>query len=179
MGAEWSRAPTYLVCAHGRHDACCAIRGRPVAAALAAIRPEATWECSHTGGDRFAANLIVLPHGFYYGHVSPAVAPGVVEAYEAGRVDPLWLRGRSSLAAPVQAAQHHARLALGEDGVDALVPRDVEQLDGTRWRVRLTYPSGPVEVVVAARRSEPVARLTCAATRPESVRVFDLVDLSR
>src|SRR5579859_4700413 len=32
-------APLYLVCAHSRHDTCCALRGRPVAAALDALRP--------------------------------------------------------------------------------------------------------------------------------------------
>ena len=31
--------PTILVCTHGVHDACCAIRGRPVATALAAEWP--------------------------------------------------------------------------------------------------------------------------------------------
>src|SRR5689334_1420800 len=32
-------APLYLVCAHSKHDTCCALRGRPVAAALAELRP--------------------------------------------------------------------------------------------------------------------------------------------
>ena len=36
---ELSDEPVYLVCAHGRHDACCAMRGRPVAAELAADAP--------------------------------------------------------------------------------------------------------------------------------------------
>jgi hypothetical protein len=174
-----SDAPTYLVCAHGRHDACCAIRGRPVAAALAALHPDRVWECSHTGGDRFAANLVVLPHGFYYGHVSAAVAPELARAYDAGRVDPTWLRGRSSLAAPVQAAQHHARLRLAENGADALAPLGVEQEDAQTWRVRLGHETGDVVVVVRARRSEPPVRLTCSATKPGSVRVFDLVALNQ
>src|SRR4051795_13422727 len=55
-----STAPVYLVCTQGRHDQCCAIDGRPVAAALALTRPAETWECTHVGGDRFAANLVVL-----------------------------------------------------------------------------------------------------------------------
>ncbi len=32
--------PVLLVCAHGQHDTCCAVRGRPVAAALAARWPD-------------------------------------------------------------------------------------------------------------------------------------------
>ena len=177
-GGQRSAAATYLVCAHGRHDTCCAMRGRPVAAALAAVRPEQVWECSHTGGDRFAANLVVLPHGFAYGHVTAAVAPGLVEAYEAGRVDPAWLRGRSSLPAPVQAAQHHARLALGDLGVDSFAPLVVAPVDRATWEVVLQHESGPVEVVVRARISEPAPHLTCGALRPSSVRIFDLVSLA-
>src|SRR4029453_5830608 len=63
----------------GRHGACCAERGRPVAAALAQAHPEETWEVSHIGGDRFAGNLLVLPNGLYYGRLDPGpalAAPG-------------------------------------------------------------------------------------------------------
>ena len=63
-----------LVCTHGVHDTCCAIRGRPVAAALAAEWPGQVWECSHVGGDRFAPNVVVLPDGFYYGNLDPESA---------------------------------------------------------------------------------------------------------
>ena len=62
---DWPRldGPLFGVCTHGRHDACCAERGRPVAAALTASHPDETWEISHMGGDRFAANMVVLPGG--------------------------------------------------------------------------------------------------------------------
>jgi hypothetical protein len=177
-GGERSNAAAYLVCAHGRHDACCAMRGRPVAAAMAAMRPEQVWECSHTGGDRFAANVIVLPHGFGYGHVTAAVAPRLIESYEAGRLDPTWLRGRSSLSAPAQAAQHHARLALGDFGIDAFAPLVVAALDPETWEVLLQHESGPIEVIVRARMAASVPHLTCDALRPSSARVFDLVSLA-
>ena len=54
-------ATLYLVCTHGRHDACCALRGRAVAARLAAHRPGQVWECSHIGGDRFAPERARAP----------------------------------------------------------------------------------------------------------------------
>jgi len=165
----------YLVCAHGNHDACCAIRGRRVAAALAAIRPEDTWECSHVGGDRFAANVVVLPHGLYYGHVPADAAARLVRAHEQGRVVPELLRGRSSLPAPVQAAQHYARLELGEDRLDALAPVHLERLAGQRWRVTLTATPGPVTVTVVAGQMQAPVRLTCSSRQLETVRVFGLV----
>ena len=143
--------PLYLVCAHGRHDPCCAIRGRPVAEALAAARPGAVWECSHVGGDRFAANLVALPHGLFYAHVTAGPRRGVAAAYERGEVRPDLLRGRSAFAPPAQAAQHYARLELGETGVDALRPLGMATArpsapGGSGWparRARCWSPSGP------------------------------------
>jgi Sucrase/ferredoxin-like len=170
--------PLYLVCAHGRHDACCAIRGRPVAYALEAARPGAVWECSHVGGDRFAANVIALPHGLYYGHVTPAGAPALAAAYERGEVRLDLLRGRSAFAPPAQAAQHHARAALGELGVDALRPLGMAALAGRTWRVRFAAPGGTLLVTVREGRSEPV-RLTCASVRAEAGRTWELVTMTR
>ena len=66
----------FCVCTHGRHDACCAERGRPTAAALTHSHPDETWEVSHIGGDRFAPNMLVLPEGLYYGGVTAESAPG-------------------------------------------------------------------------------------------------------
>ena len=60
---ELSTDPLVAVCAHGKHDQCCAVRGRSATAAIAAQYPELTWECSHLGGDRFAAAMLVLPEG--------------------------------------------------------------------------------------------------------------------
>jgi hypothetical protein len=172
--------PVHLVCAHGKHDTCCAVRGRPVAVALEDTFPGTAWECSHVGGDRFAANLVVLPHGLYYGQVDPTTAVEVAREYRRGRVVVGPLRGRSVFSPAVQAAQHHARLALGEFGVDALPPVAVEQLPdadgGVRWRVTLDADGAPVTVVLAVSLSEP-AQLTCAALRPQSARVFTLIAL--
>lgn len=166
--------PLYLVCTHGRHDACCAVRGRPVAAALAGQHPDRTWECSHVGGDRFAANLVILPHGFYYGHVPASEAVALVRAHDAGVVEPRWLRGRSSVPPAVQAAQHHARLVTGERGVDAFVPRGVEADGPQQWRVRL---SGPDLVLRVREQMREVGRpLTCAATGPGRIRSFELAE---
>lgn len=171
---EPATEPVYLVCAHGRHDACCAIWGRPVAAALAALRPDAVWECTHVGGDRFAANVIALPHGLYYGGVSPADAGALITGYEDGLLLPRLLRGRSALPAVVQAAQHHARQALADFRVDALPPLRVSTVGPGVSRVLLAAPAGPLAVTVRAERSLP-ARLTCSATKLETTRVFRLL----
>lgn len=174
---ERSTDPVFLVCTHGRHDPCCAIRGRPVAAALSAGWPLRTWECSHVGGDRFAANLVVLPHGFYFGRVLPKDAIGVADRYEAGEVDPRYLRGRSSLPLPAQAAQHFARAVLAEHGIDALLPVRIDRLGHDRWRVELSRPgAAPVSVTVRSSHGLADTPLTCSATEPAAIRRFELAE---
>jgi len=170
-----SQEPVYLVCTHGRHDACCAVRGRPVAAVLAGIYPERTWECSHVGGDRFAANIVVLPQGLFYGHVPAGRALELAKHHDEGRVIPDLLRGSGAFAPPVQAAQHFARAAGHSLAVDDLRPRAVRELAGQRWQVDLALPdSGLATVEVSAQLDTVDARLTCAGTAPATVRRFQL-----
>ncbi len=157
---------TLLVCAHGRHDTCCAIWGRPVAAALAARWPQETWECSHLGGDRFAASLLVAPDGLYYGHLDPVSAVAVVAAHLRGEVNATHLRGSTGAAPVVQAALVAAHRELGPVPARALWPVETTPDGDRRWRVtlggRAPLPA-VVEVVVVRGRQEP-ARLTCGAT---------------
>ena len=172
--------PLLLVCTHGRHDQCCAVRGRPTAAALSALRPEQVWECSHIGGDRFAANLLVLPYGLYLGRVPAEDAAVVVDALEDGRLPLLYDRGRSSLPSPVQAAQHFARAATGRDRIADLLPAAQVGTGPDTWRVVLTGPGGPdVEVVVAYDRSGSgrAEVLTCGADQAKVAPLFREVSL--
>jgi hypothetical protein len=174
--------PVYLVCAHGGHDACCALRGRPLARSLPVDDPDAVWECSHLGGDRFAANLLVLPHGLYYGQV-PGDGAEVVAATRRGEVALPWLRGRAGVSAPAQAAQHLVREKLAVLGVDALRPAAVERLTGAgaaveRFAVTLTGPDGPLLTTVESRPSEQAVLLTCHAVHPAHQRTWHLLSMT-
>jgi hypothetical protein len=169
--------PLYVVCTHGRHDTCCAVRGRPAAAALAAAEPGRVWECSHVGGCRFAPAVVLFPHAFVLGAMPPDALAGVAADYRAGRVDPRWVRGRSTLVPAAQAAQHHARLATGTTAVDALRVVDVAAgpPGSGEWRIELADPACTVRL---RERHVLVDRpLTCAASAPARMRLFDLVDL--
>ena len=179
-GDDWQRydGPLYLVCTHGRHDRCCALRGRPVAQALSRRHPDRTWESSHVGGDRFAANLVVLPEGLYLGRLDGLDVAALVDDLSAGRLPAGHVRGRSSLPLPVQAAQSFAREALGRWGAEEL--RLVAQTGAgpDAWRVHLADPD--VEVVVRYDRrgdGEPRA-LTCGADEQKRAPVFRQVSLS-
>jgi hypothetical protein len=165
----------YLICTHGRHDPCCAVRGRPTAAALAAIHPDRTWECSHVGGDRFAANVVLLPHGLFYGHVPPSRAAEVVSRYDEGAVVPDLFRGVGALSPQVQAAQHFARAGGRSLKVGSLRPIAVQELERDKWRVRLEDKGHEVVVVVAARLVTIDGSITCTSSPPGRARQFELV----
>lgn len=142
-----------LVCTNGKRDVCCAVRGRPVALEAARRRPGQVWECTHTGGHRFAATGIGLPSGHTIARLTPDLAVDVVDA-EAGRrlsqtaCGPDHDRGRSHLAQPCQAAEGWVREQTGETALAAITSRVesgeapgavvvVEHVDGRRWRLRV------------------------------------------
>lgn len=170
--------PLLLVCTHGRHDRCCALRGRPVAQALAAEHPERTWECSHVGGDRFAANLLVLPDGLYFGRVAADEVLDLVAALAAGDLPYDRLRGRSSLPLPVQAAQQFAREQLGRGRRDDLPLLTQQDAGPDSWRVRLGGEPQVDVLVRYDRGGEGGAHvLTCGAGQTKLAPVFRLVEL--
>ncbi|HEX4726557.1 MAG TPA: sucrase ferredoxin [Jatrophihabitans sp.] len=157
--------PVYAVCAHGRHDMCCAIDGRPIAAALDRLVPGRVFECSHVGGDRFAANVLVLPTGQLYGRVTDAAV--LAAASERGQVLPELLRGRIGLPAPEQAGLVHAQRELALTGTGQLRVLGSEPVTDRpgQVRVRLAGPAGEYLVTVQ-RVAGQRALLTCRAGQP-------------
>ena len=167
-----SDEPVICVCTHARHDQCCAVKGRPVVTAMARAHPKNTWECSHLGGDRFAATMIVFPHGLYYGRVPAADAAEVIERYHAGTVDHRYFRGRSSLPNVVQAAQSLAQNASHDYRIDGFSFVS-EVKTGDIWSITFDHDGAPVTVHVVETLSEPLLS-TCGASRPAPVREFEL-----
>ena len=171
--------PVFAVCTHGRHDACCAELGRPLASALSEAQPEATWEVSHIGGDRFAGNLLVLPHGLYYGRVDRPAAVAIAAGHRAGHLDLDHLRGRSSYPMPVQAAEIALRRQLGETRLDALRLVD-RRRDGDRWWADFAVAAERWEVVVRTTRDDTDPhRLTCGAVRFDAIPRHVVVSVRR
>ncbi|MFH5821472.1 sucrase ferredoxin [Georgenia sp. AZ-5] len=154
--AGWEPLATqYLVCTQALRDACCGELGRPIAAALAAADAAGTWEVSHLGGHRLAANVLVVPDGVVYGRMDREDVAPLVAAHAEGRLLVGKMRGRAALAHPVQAAEVAVRRASGADGAAALRLMGVET-DGVRtttsWEVadrtlrvtvETTSPDGP------------------------------------
>jgi (2Fe-2S) ferredoxin len=91
-----------FVCVHGARDPRCGACGPAVAEALAAevVRRGLSERAhvhrtSHVGGHQYAANVLIYPEGDWYGYVSPADVPRIVEQHilRGAIVPELW-RGR-------------------------------------------------------------------------------------
>jgi hypothetical protein len=172
--------PIVLVCTHGVHDTCCALRGRPVAAVLARRWPERVWECSHVGGDRFAPNVLVLPDGFYYGNLDAELAVGTIERHFAGDLATEYLRGMASYPPPVQAAviatyERCRPLGPSEVTVRAVEQKGRHEGHGSETIVELEVPvlnaAFRVEILSVRRRE---AQLTCRAVRETPATEYQL-----
>jgi len=77
------------------------------------------------GGDRYAANLVCLPHGLYYGDLGIDAAIAAATSYDDGEIRLDHYRGRAGLTEPAQAAEHFLRSAIGAIGIDEIIVESV------------------------------------------------------
>lgn len=154
------------VCTNAKRDRCCAVRGRPVAAALQQAFGEQVVEISHLGGHRFAATMLVLPTGYSYGFLDPESAHTVVAAAHEGLVHPAHLRGRADLSGPAQVADAFWRNGIGPAPVGDVRIGAVES-DGDEALVQAVV-QGAADRVLVRRISGPEIRETVCGGKPIS-----------
>jgi len=122
--------PLFLVCTNGAYDKCCGKHGVPVY--LETVKQEngyLTWQCTHLGGHRFAANFLCLPHGIYYGRVRDN---NVTKLIDDSRKQNIYLgnyRGRSCYVKDVQAADYFLRTNTGINSISAFRLKEVRTPD--------------------------------------------------
>ncbi|WP_291478229.1 sucrase ferredoxin [Corynebacterium sp.] len=108
-GATRVNHPLLLVCTHGKRDQCCALKGRPLAAALAERHGgesgDQVWESSHTKGHRFAPSMILLPHNYSFGTLDVPGASEMMTTLADGRLPVAGNRGRGTLDPRAQVAE--------------------------------------------------------------------------
>lgn len=155
--------PMVLVCVHAKHDVCCAVRGRPIAADLAERWPELVWECSHLGGDRFAGNIAMLPDSTFYGGLDTAEVGQLVADHLDGEVTLESYRGSGLHPAPAQAAVAELLRRTGSRRHGDVSVAGVQTLAAGVWEVVLAgrgdLPAHTVFTVVRHWRTPE--QLTC------------------
>ncbi|WP_246266813.1 sucrase ferredoxin [Nonomuraea typhae] len=166
--------PVFLVCTHAKRNACCARIGLPLARGLADFLPDRVWETSHVGGDRYAANLVCLPHGIFYGSMSQAAALAAANAYRSGEVILDRFRGRAGIPEPLQAVEHFARAHTGECRLGGVAVESARS-DGDVTEAIVRVGDVRFQVVV-----EPsVFQTPCGTACAETITTYRLVSLDR
>jgi hypothetical protein len=169
--------PIFCVCTNGRHDACCAEYGRPVALAMHLTHPGLTWEVSHIGGDRFAGNMVILPEGLFYGRLTAESGAAVADAHLRRELDLGHLRGCSSYPMPVQVAEIALRRELDLMGI-ADLRLQARQVDAGVTTATFETPRGPYRVRVRTIIDPATAtRLTCQSRRDNPVPRQELLSI--
>ncbi|HEV7237792.1 MAG TPA: sucrase ferredoxin [Thermoanaerobaculia bacterium] len=178
--ASSAARPLVLVCTHGQHDSCCGRRGYPLFDALRQHDGIDLWQCSHIGGDRFAANAVVLPWGLYYGPVEPRDAGALVDSLARDEIFLPAYRGRCSMPKPLQAAETFVRRETNILARDAFELLSREKLEHGRMQVRLKDTSGAIhDVTIERSDSAETAMLTCTASTAANVSQFRMIDYKR
>jgi hypothetical protein len=142
-----------LVCTHGTVDACCATFGYPVYKLLRAITvperaPVRTWRCTHFGGHQFAATLLDLPEGRYWGRLEARDLAHLVRRDVPAAALRHAYRGWSALPHPTQQIAEATLLAARDWAWTEMIvtplsdPPDEER------------PDRPLTVAFAARRPD-------------------------
>lgn len=157
--------PVALVCTNAKRDQCCARLGLGVAQEGAAAHPGRVWECSHTGGHRYAPTGVVLPTGQLLGRMSADVVADALAAAGRGEVlvDAAHDRGRAWVGDPVlEAAETWLRAQTGVAALaDVVCSRDGETgvLASVAGRThRLTMRALALPAMPASCGAEPKSR---------------------
>ena len=170
--------PLFLVCTHGKRDKCCAKFGIPIYKTISTLAGESSvWQCSHVGGDRFAANVVCFPDGIFYGHVTEENAKLIVKEYDDRRIVLTNFRGRACYSFPVQAAEFFARRETGFRRIGDLKFLTYDPLKPNEWRVRFfsEVDAKVHQVSLRSHLSEFQNTLTCHSSEPRSVVQYSLI----
>lgn len=152
--ARLSQEPLNLVCTNGRRDPCCAVHGPAVFRTISRSPGSNLWQTSHLGGHRFAANLVYLPYGLFFGRLDSLSAEEVIAALQRGELVLDHFRGRACYIQPVQAAEYYLRRQTGLSDVDAFHLQQAEQTSPQEWRVIFAAKQTPAQYELEILRQE-------------------------
>ena len=176
LSAPLKQDPFYMVCTNGRRDACCARYGLGVFDTLRAQGAASVWQCSHVSGHRYAANVLMFPHGIYYGRMTPEKAGSLLSAGDSGQLLLENYRGRAAYPAAGQAGEALLREQTGERGIDAYRLLEHQELPDDIWRVRFASRLEGAVHELSIRRIETGDKLpaSCRGEKQSAVVRYEL-----
>lgn len=106
-----------LVCTHGARDNCCAVAGSGIYKELLKKEGISAWRTTHVGAHRFAANLVMLPEGVYYGRVNGENLEDVLSSHLRDEIFLDCYRGRSCYSPTSQVSDYFLRKEIQKLGI--------------------------------------------------------------
>jgi hypothetical protein len=170
-----SSEPLYLVCTNGRRDPCCASRGLPIYEKLFQQLGSSVWQTTHVGGHRFAANLICLPHGIYYGRLDDIDPLAPIREYEQKRLFADALRGHCCYEPVVQAAERFFHTQVKGLELDRYRLNDAKETASNEWVICFEEPDGALHyLTVGIETTTHEALVSCGSDQKEPVILYHL-----
>lgn len=172
---KWQEEDFFLVCTNGKRDKCCSLRGMPAFKAFKKFENQyKVFQCSHVGGDRFAANIVHMPSGVYYGWVTESDVPAIIDATENNSVLLKNFRGRAIQNLIRQAADYFLRkefqILTIESGIEWLQFHN----HSDNYTAQAVYKEQTIELQIQRVASEIKSKLTCNAANNETHYEFKL-----
>jgi hypothetical protein len=169
--------PMYIVCTNGLRDPCCARNGLVVYHMLAERAASSVWQATHLGGHRLAANLVVLPHGLFYGRVT---ADDISDVLKPDHIHLRAFRGRTCYDAPAQAAEIFLRETSGSTQLTGLTLAGTTEASEKKWEVVFTSDVGGIRYRVLVERVAADIKTydSCGEEQPREVQKFRLLSIT-
>jgi Uncharacterized protein conserved in bacteria containing thioredoxin-like domain len=176
---EWETDPFFVICTNGKKDKCCAKFGYPVFKFFEAFNTDVqVWESSHVGGDRFAANVVALPFGIYYGHVVVEDVGHIMVRTLLRKIYKNKYRGLSRRSFFEQSVECYVREYLQNYDIDFDISMKLLHHEEDRYTVGVKTTSNfHCEVVLLKERIDYPHLLTCKSRAPETIVKYRLLEL--
>jgi hypothetical protein len=167
----------FLVCTNGKRDLCCAKWGLPVYQAMSQTASAAVWQTTHTGGHRFSATLVCLPHGLAYGWVEPDEAAPLIATYAQDQLYRLdRYRGRTCYDSITQVAEAFLREQTGNLDLAAYRHISTTAQPERHWQVQFqAVTNGATHTLHLVEYLSDFANPTsCSKSKGEQLRQYRL-----
>lgn len=173
---EWLNDPFFLVCTNGKKDKCCAKFGLPVFRFFESLNTDVpVWECSHVGGDRFAANVVAMPYGIYYGHVKVEDVGHIIVRTLLKKIYKDNYRGLSRRSFFEQSIECYIRDFIKNYDIDFNISIHLLEHQGIYYKVEAKANNQSSFMLELIKENIPYPHLlTCHSKKPENITKFKL-----
>lgn len=168
---QWHSDPFFVVCTNGKKDKCCSKFGFPVFKFFENC-PDGlpVWECTHVGGDRFAANAVCMPFGIYYGRIWVENVEDIISHTKDEKIFLPNYRGISRLSFFEQAVEYYLREHLNNYDINFPIKIFNKRQQDDLITVNVsTHSSGSFEIILKKEIIEYPHLLTCTSHHPENI----------